>query len=383
MMMSFHEMINTILFHRKIILTLTVFSTLVVFLYLFLVSPLTYNAPVTILPPSEQEQMGGLSSLISGGDFSSLLMGSAAQGNSQLYIEILKSRSAAEYVVRKHDLIEYFDASNVYEACGKLNKKVDIELSKEGIITLSVNVSTGLLPLVFSDISSTKKFAADLSNSFVEALDKINREKISYKAKRAREYIEQQLKLTRVSLDSAEFKLMEFQKLNKTISLPEQLQAAIESSAKLKSEIIKTEVELGLLRPNLREDNPTLIALSKKLYELRAEYNKFNVGTEDYLVAFSDVPELGLELAKLVREVKIQNEVYLLLQQQYYKEKIQENRDLPTIEVLDEAIPPLKASAPRMIFSSVLSGIFIFLLISLYIILKENKLILFKRENKI
>ena len=383
MMMSFHEMINTVLFHRKIILTLTVFSTLVVFLYLLLVSPITYNAPVTILPPSEQEQMGGLSSLISGGDFSSLLMGSVAQGNSQLYIEILKSRSAAEYVVRKHDLIEYFDANNVYEACGKLNKKVDIELSKEGIITLSVNVSTGILPLIFSDISLTKKFAADLSNSFVEALDKINREKISYKAKRAREYIEEQLKLTRISLDSAEFKLMEFQKLNKTISLPEQLQAAIESSAKLKSEIIKTEVELGLLRPNLREDNPTLIALSKKLYELRAEYNKFNVGTEDYLVAFNDVPELGLELAKLVREVKIQNEVYLLLQQQYYKEKIQENRDLPTIEVLDEAIPPLKASAPRMIFSSVLSGIFIFLLISLYIILKENKLILFKRENKI
>jgi len=381
--MSFHEMINTILFQRKIILTLTVISTLVVFLYLFLVSPLTYNAPVTILPPSEQEQMGGLSSLISGGDFSSLLMGSVAQGNSQLYIEILKSRSAAEYVVRKHDLIDYFDANNVYEACGKLNKKVEIELSKEGIITLSVNVSTSLLPMFLSDVDSTKKFAADMSNSFVEALDKINREKISYKAKRAREYIEQQLKLTMVTLDSAEYKLMEFQKLNKTISLPEQLQAAIESSAKLKSEIIKTEVELGLLRPNLREDNPTLIALRKKLFELRVEYDKFNVGTEDYLIAFNDVPALGLELAKLVREVKIQNEVYLLLQQQYYKEKIQENRDLPTIEVLDEAIPPLKASSPRIIYSSVLSGIFIFLLISLYIILKENKLVRFKRENKI
>jgi uncharacterized protein involved in exopolysaccharide biosynthesis len=176
--------------------------------------------------------------------------------------------------------------------------------------------------------------------------------------------------------------LMEFQKLNKTISLPEQLQASIESSAKLKSEIIKTEIEIGLLQPNLREDNPSLLALRKKLSELRSEYEKFNVGTEDYLVAFNDVPELGLDLAKLVREVKIQNEVYLLLQQQYYKEKIQENRDLPTIEVLDEAIPPLKASAPRTIVSTFLSAIFIFLLLSLYFILKENKLILFKREIK-
>jgi uncharacterized protein involved in exopolysaccharide biosynthesis len=380
--MTFQEMINTILFYRKAILSLTLISTLIVAFYLFFISPITYKAPVTILPPAEQDQMGGLTSLISGGDFSSLLLGGTAQGNSQLYIEILNSRSAAEFVVRKHKLIDYLDAKNVYDACGKLSKKLEIELSKEGIITLSVDVSTGFVPLLFSDVDSTKKFSAALSNSYVEALDKINREKISHKAKRAREYIEEQLKLTRVSLDSAEMDLMEFQKLNKTISLPEQLQASIESSAKLKSEIIKTEIEIGLLKPNLREDNPSLIALRKKLAELRSEYDKFNVGTEDYLVAFNDVPELGLELAKLVREVKIQNEVYLLLQQQYYKEKIQENRDLPTIEVLDEAIPPLKASAPRTIVSTFLSAIFIFLLLSLYFILKENKLILFKREIK-
>ena len=52
------------------------------------------------------------------------------------------------------------------------------------------------------------------------------------------------------------------------------------------------------------------------------------MGNQDYLVAFKDVPEIGRELAQLVREVKVQNEVYMLLQQQYFKERIQENRDL-------------------------------------------------------
>jgi hypothetical protein len=82
-------MINTVLIYRGIILKLTVISTLLVFLYLLLISPISYNAPVTILPPSDQNNMSGLSSLIGSGHYSSLLVGGSVQGNSQLYIEIL------------------------------------------------------------------------------------------------------------------------------------------------------------------------------------------------------------------------------------------------------------------------------------------------------
>jgi uncharacterized protein involved in exopolysaccharide biosynthesis len=97
------------------------------------------------------------------------------------------------------------------------------------------------------------------------------------------------------------------------------------------------------------------------------------MGSQDYLVSFKEVPQLGRGLASLLREVKIQNEVYLLLQQQYYKEKIQENKDLPTIEILDAAIPPQKPVGPRIIFSSILGGVFVFMLISLILIYSEQK----------
>lgn len=351
-------------------------------MYLLVVSPISYKAPVTILPPTEQDNMSGLGSLLSGSDFSALLPSGFTQGNSQLFLEILKSRSAAEYVVRKHNLVNYYGTENFYEACIKLQKDLDLDLSKEGIITLSVNISTKYVPLIFSNKDSVKYFAASISNSYVEALDIINREKISFKAKRAREYIENQLLLTKAQLDSAENRLMEFQKTNKAISLPEQLKSAIDGSAQIKSEIIKTEIEIGLLEPNLKDDNKTLIALRKKLSELKQEYDKFEVGTEDYLIAFESVPELGMELAQLLREVKIQSEVYLLLQQQYYREKIQENRDFPTIEILDEAIPPLRKSSPRTIYSTVVSAVFIFLLLSLYFVLKEKRLSLFKDQSK-
>ncbi len=373
--MTFHQIIHTILVNIKTILFITIVSTIIVFIYLLLISPITYNSEVTILPPSEDNQVGGLSSLLSGGDFSSLLLGGGFTGSSQLFMEILKSRSVAEYVVKKNDLVEYYSADDLYDACKELQDNLDMNVSKEGIISLSVNVKSGFLPKFFGDTDSLKRLSAALSNSYTEALDKVNREKNSYKAKRARIYIEAQLERTRTKLDSVESALMEFQQKNKAISLPEQLNAAIEGASKLKSEMVKTELEIGLLEPNLKEDNVTLVTLKKKLSELKKEYGKLELGSEDYLIAFKDVPELGMELARLMRDVKIQNEVYLLLQQQYYKEKIQENRDTPTIEVLDKAILPDKVSSPRLLRASFASAFFIFLILSAYYIIREKNVI--------
>ncbi|MBK7378254.1 MAG: hypothetical protein IPJ03_04520 [Ignavibacteriales bacterium] len=71
-----------------------------------------------------------------------------------------------------------------------------------------------------------------------------------------------------------------------------------------------------------------------------------------------------------------------MLQQQYYKEKIQENKDIPTIEVLDKAIPPLKAVAPRTIFSTAVGAIFVFLFLTLILILKEKRIFNYTTNNR-
>lgn len=376
--MTFHDMIHIILVHRNKILKVTILTSIFLFLILYFIYPVTFNSPTTILPPESKSQMGSLGSLIGGSDLSGLLTGSLSNANSQLYREILKSRSAAEYVVRKHNLVEFFDSKSEVEAARKLSEKLNIEINKEGILTVSVDVSSTLIPMVFDDLDSVKRFSAVLSNSYIEALDKINREKLTSKAKRARVYIEEQLNTTRNKLDSVETALMTFQEKNKTISLPEQVTAVIESAAKLKSEIIRTEIEIGLLRTNLNEDSRELQALIKKQRQLQAQYDKLDTGNQDYLLAFREVPELGKEMATIWREVKIQNEVYMLLQQQYYKEKIQENRDLPTVEVLDVAIPPLRKSSPKVVMSTISGGIFTFLLMSLIVLISEKKTSLYK-----
>ncbi len=381
--MSYHDILHIIIFNRTLILRTTLISTLILFLILLFVYPITYDAQTTILPPEQNSQFGSLGGLIAGQDFSNLITGGASNSSSQLYEEILKSRTAAIFVVNKFNLVKYFNVNNIYEAAKKLEKSLTVEITKEGIIKVDAEVSTPLFPFAGNVKDSTRNLAADLSNAFVDALDKINKEKLSSKAGKARQYIETQLTETRSRLDSAETNLTEFQQKHKAISLPEQLSAAIDAASKLKSEIVKNEVELGIARNNLREDSKEVASLKENLIELKTQYGKMEAGSNDYLLSFKDLPVLSKQLASLLREVKIQNEVYLLLQQQYYKEKIQENRDLPTVQVLDRAIPPLKASSPRIIFSTFIGALFFFLLSSLVFIIDGRKNYYYKLRKEV
>ena len=372
--MSWHEMLNVILLNLKTIFKVTILSTLFLFLILLFIYPRTYQATVSILPPEQENSLGGFGALLGSGDFSNLLSGGMSSASSQLFVEILKSRTASLYVVKKNNLVEYLDAEDTIEAAEKLQKNLNTDITKEGIVNLNVDVKSSLVPLIFSDSDSLKRLSALLSNSFIEALDSINREKLSSKARNARIYIEEQIQETRALLDSAEVALMNFQSKNKTIAIPEQVKAAIEASAQIKSEIIQTEMQLGLIKSDVSENNRLVVALNKKLQELKDQYSQFETGSEDYLLAFKDLPTLGKVLAGLLREVRIQNEVYVLLQQQYYKEKIQENREIPTVEILDEAIPPKKPVGPRILYSTVVGSMFLFILLSVIFILKYRKL---------
>lgn len=380
--MTYHDILNIIITNKYRIIKNSIVSTFVLFLILFLLYPITYRATVSVLPPENNQSFGGIGSLLSGQDFSSLLTGGFSNASSQLFEEILRSRSASEYVIKKLNLTDYYNADNIYDAVKDLQNDINIEITKEGILKLDIDTKTSFIPLIFSNKDSIKKLSADLSNTFIEALDKINREKMSSKARKTREYIEGQLVVTKSNLDSVETALMKFQEKNKTISLPDQLTAAIDAAAKLKTEMVKTEVQIGLMQTNLREDNKALIALKNKLNQLKDQFDKMEMGNQDYLLTFKDVPELGKKLANLLREVKIQNEVYLLLQQEFYKEKIQENRDVPTVQILDKAIPPLRKSSPKVVISTISGGIFFFLLISFVFVINEKRTLSYKNKEK-
>lgn len=379
--MDFHTILHTILINWKRIISITVFSTLFLFLIFLLVYPHTYKSTAVILPPEKSSSFMGLSSLLAQQNMTSLLSPSLSNASSQLYAEILKSRTASLYVINKLGIQKEYDEDDINVAANKLSKDLDIEITKEGLIKISVEYTSRYFPLMFDDLTKVKNNSANLTNTFVEALDKINREKLTTKSKKARIFLEHQIVQTRTILDSVESALQEFQKNNKTISLPDQLKASLENAAKLKAEIAQTEIELGLMKFNIKQDDKIYQSLLRKLEQLKQQYENIESGNTDYLLSFERIPSLGKQLTSLLREVKIQNEIYIFLQQQFYKEKIEENRDLPTVDVLDPAIPPNRPVSPRLFFSTFLGGLFALIISSAFFINKEKKTIIAKSHS--
>ena len=83
---------------------------------------------------------------------------------------------------------------------------------------------------------------------------------------------------------------------------------------------------------------------------------------------FADIPDLGVQLLRLNREVEIQNTLFIFLTQQYEEAKIQEAKNTPTVQVLDYAlIPNIKYKPVRsrlliiaFAFSSIFSMYFVY-----------------------
>ncbi len=355
--------------HRKrIIRNVLVVAILVAAISLVL--PSQYTAVTTLLPPTDDTSTSILSAL-SNSPLSNLIIHEATT-TSDLFVEILKSRSVLDGVLqtefifpknkknaRSRSLLQILKAKSLEKGRKKLVSRLSVKASAEGIVSVAVQLPDRYL-------------AADVANALVLTLDKVHNEKMSSRAKNTRIYIENQLRLTEEKLKTASAELVKYQQKYKAISLEEQTKAAIEKAGELKGTIVAKKVELGVALQTMKPNNVYVIQLKNEIAELERQYNYLQYGNNEsvkeqaeFYVPFADVPEVGWELANLMREVKVQETVWTLLNQQYFQAKIQEARDTPTIQVLDEAVPPEIHSQPKR-KQLVLIGSFLTLLFSIF-----------------
>ena len=189
-------------------------------------------------------------------------------------------------------------------------------------------------------------------------------------------------KRIKYDLKKAEDSLRIFQEKHKMVALPEQTTATIEAAAALKAQMLSNEVKLGVMLGALNPTHPDIENIKKENSELSKKMSELEYGAEiiDYkqsslFPVLADVPELGVELVRLKREVEIQNTLFVFLTQQYEEAKIKEAKDTPTIQVLDYPQKPFQKSAPKRV---------IILIICLFISTFVNVLfILYRSELKI
>ena len=78
------------------------------------------------------------------------------------------------------------------------------------------------------------------------------------------------------------------------------------------------------------------------------------VGSDDKLsIPVGVLPEISMGYLNLVRDIKILEQVNAYLESQRMQESIQEERDVPTIQVIDPALTPEHRSSPARTWMAV------------------------------
>ncbi|MFQ5707889.1 MAG: GumC family protein [bacterium] len=345
-----------------------------------LVMPKTFTAITTILPPSEESNGLGVASLVGSLPFGSLGLGNVT-AETNIFIAILNSRTVMETIAKEFDLMQLYNTENMEETVKSLRENVSVVVNDDGTISVSASAQTGFLAFNEDEKNKVRNLAKDISNAFVHELDQVNSRLKSERAKNNRIFIEKRYLKNLSDLHRAEDSLKNFQEIYGVIALPEQTDASIQAAAELNAKITTKEIEVAVLSKYMSGSHMKLNRAKSELRELKRKLKEMKEGINydltspqdghnntDLFIPLNEAPDIGLKYIRLYREVTLQEKLLEFLLPQYEQAKIQEAKDTPTVQVLDEAITPIKRTSPKRTIIVLLSG-FLSLILSVCLIL--------------
>ena len=339
---------------HKMMIFKSVVAAALLSIVIALLLPNIYISTARILPPASSGQ-SGLSAMLAGsgiGDLASLAGIPVGGASGNLYVGMLQSRTISDAIIDRFNLMEVYDQDYRLKTYDKLADHVTISLGKDdGIISIAVE-------------DEDPKRAADMANAYVEELKKVNIDINLNNAGRERVFLENRLDKVKRNLANAEDRLKEFQEKNKAIRIDDQATAIIDAIATLKGDLASKEIQLGVLLTQQTEQSPEVKSLREGIAQMKSQLRKLEESpsgkkvSDDIFIATSEVPELGVQYARLMREFKVQETLFELLTKQYEVAKINEARNTSTLQILDKgAVPDYKSKPKRSLI--ILLSIFV------------------------
>ena len=329
--------------------------------------PKWYKATASVFPAEQADIFPGLegvSSLVK--SFSGSKKLSSLTGPSELdrYVAILKSGRVLDAVITKFDLIHVYEtaaSSYVNEKTGKeLLDNTEVAVQDEGNLTISV-------------YDKDPVRAADMANYYVELLNKTNSELQVQNARGNRLFVEQRYNKNLSDIRRAEDSLKTFQLKHGVLAMPEQIEASIKAGAEIYGKLAAKEIELDVLKKTFSEDNPGVHEKEVEVNAIRQKLKEMSTGSKTapdemkIFVPFRQTPELGTEYVRLYRDVEIQYKILQFITPLYEQSKVEEQRNTPSVVVLDIASKPERKAKPKIMLYALLAFV-ISTLFSLFVV---------------
>jgi capsule polysaccharide export protein KpsE/RkpR len=332
-----------------------VLSTLVAF-----VIPKRYKATIRLMPPDYHTGVslaafpalsqatggkeGGGSSAMS---IANQLLGLNTSGD--LLIGVLRSRTVEDRVIKRFQLMNLYREKYPEDTRRKLESRTEIEPEKK----------TGIIAISVEDHLPAR--AAAMSQAYVEELNDLLAKVNTSAAHRERVFVEGRLNEIGKDLSTAEKEFSEFASQNNAIDVPQQAKAIVEGAARLEGQLMAAESQLQGLEQIYTPQNIRVRQLRAQIAELLRQRDKLSgkgvdlvtggtLGSDQSYPSMRQLPLLGVKYLDLYRKNKVNEAVFELLTKQYEMAKIQEAKDVPSVQILDAVEVPQKKSFPHRLW---------------------------------
>ena len=302
------------------------------------------------------------------------------------FIAILQSRTVKEYMVKKFNLVDRYKQRDIEFAIESFEEKMELEVTEEGTLEITI-------------IDKEPLIAKEMVNEVLFMLDQINQSIGMEAGKYNREFLENRININKKDLEKAELALKTFQEKTGIIDLVAQLSSTMQMSAQAYNSIfeaytalyakkVETETELAVAKTTLSNNNPTIMQLEKLLNEQSIQLDQLMIRLDEKLqyllsnisptqidtipniefsVSFNTLPSLGLENARLIREVELQNVIQQILIPQFEQAKLEETKNIPTLQIIDKPKVALNKTKPKRSLIVIGSTIMSFLMSLIFV----------------
>jgi uncharacterized protein involved in exopolysaccharide biosynthesis len=336
-------------------------------------SPKVYEARAVILPETSAISSGSELKAVFMEQFGIAGIGDSTGTPSEIFEAIIKSSELARKVLERYD---YFSIAGV-----KKSDEESVVKSFADNIEVSKDRSAPTLSVSLQDNDPVS--AADLVNSYIIALDAYNRDNTVTSARRLRIYIEERLNASNQELEQAQQELREFQEENRAISISKQADATLEVLSEMEAQRVNLEVEMAAKESFYKGPHMEIEQLKAQMEALQKNIDQLTYSTEsevpieldkgkvEFYIPLKKIPALNFDESRLLLKVKAKTGVVTMLTTQLEQAKLDETKDMPTINVLEWAVPPEFPIKPKLKLNIVLSLVVSFFLGIFLIFLKE------------
>lgn len=341
------EIIRYLLRFKWLIIGLCAAVTIGVYLY-SLTMPQYFKSTINCVPPSGDESglggaLAGISSTLKDIGLSKI---GGKSGETFEFISLLFSRTIRDSMIHRFNLIDEYDMRGeiMDDVRSELEDNLEVELHQEGNYEITI-------------WSQNPNKSVEMCNTFVSYANEIANRVQRLEAEKSVRYMERRLGMMDSILASITDSLEQYSRTYRLFSPLDQAKASAEALASVKSELLKQEMVLGLLKQNYGETDPQVRASQGLVNDLKVQYEKAQ--TQPGFAgnfALTEAAGIGATYMRLYAEYEAYSKLKAFLLPSLEQAKLDVNKTSPALLVVDKPIPAEKRDRPKRMLLAAGSG---------------------------